>query len=47
MAYTIAQIAEALGAKAFGASDIAVTGAAEPAMFKLAAQMAKEFAPAP
>ncbi|MBE0414410.1 UDP-3-O-(3-hydroxymyristoyl)glucosamine N-acyltransferase [Yoonia sp.] len=31
MAHTIAQIAEALGAKAFGALDLVVNGAAEPA----------------
>ena len=32
MAFTVTEIAEALGAELFGASDISITGAAEPAM---------------
>lgn len=47
MAYTIAEIAEALGAKVFGASDLSVSGAAEPASAgpaDLALAMKPEFA---
>lgn len=47
MSYTIEEIAAALDAKAFGAADLSITGAAEPAMAKrgdLALAMKPEYA---